>query len=223
MGKREEIRNIVIVLIIAIIIVVFFNYIMRVDSTTMGIIGAILVAMVPSILSYFKSNKINKIIKEFVVDQKEINEFIRHRKEIDTICQQIERDTSKIFGKYSEISVILSDYIIQINESISDIIKKKYGYDLDLFDPEYFKNQLTIKINKVTKDINYVMLNKDIFKNITEKVIFNIGIYIEKIENMADIENGKRRAKFKKETLSLTQKIADHSIDIYRKHKNKTA
>lgn len=223
MGKREEIKSIIIVLIIAIGMVAFFNYGLRLNDTSMSIIGAVIVAMIPSTLSYFKSSKLNKVIKEFLIDQKEINEFIRHRKEIDAVCQQIERDTCKIFGKYSEINAVLSDYIIQINESISDIIDKKYRYDFNLFDSEYFKNQLTIKINKVEKDVNYVMLNKQIFTEISDKVKSNINIYIDKIENIADMENGKRRSKFKKETLSLTQKIADHSIDIYKTLKKETA
>jgi hypothetical protein len=217
MGKREEVRNIIIVLIIAICLVLLLNYGLRIDSTTMGIIGALMIAMIPSVLSYLKSNKINKVIKEFIIDQKEINEFIRHRKEIDNICQLIERQTNKIFGMYSEVNPILSDYVIQINESISDLIDKKYRYNLDLFDSEYFKNQLLIKINLVSKDINYVMINKETFKNINQKVITNIDLYIEKLENISDLENGKRRKKFRDETLNLAGQIANHSIDIYNK------
>lgn len=223
----------IITILIAVIIMVFLNFGLKLEADKLEIIGGGLVVMIPSVLGFMNSNKTNtkidslaKNVSKLSDDQnlmkvaiKDIDESFKHRKEITNLCQKIENETSEIFESYSEINVMLKDYIIGVNDSISEIIDKQYSYDFDLFDAKYFKTKILNKVMQITEHVNYVMLDKEIFEKVSDKVIVNIKTYITELKYIKDLENGKRRKEFKELTLSLTKRITNHSIDIYKNFK----
>jgi hypothetical protein len=157
-----------------------------------------------------------KLMKVAIND---IDESFKHKREIVNLCQQIENETSDIFEGYSEINAMLRDYIVGVNFVITDIIERQYSYDFNLFDAKYFKSKLINRVNSLTKEINFAMLDKRCFEKISDKVLTNIRTYITDLKYIKDLENGTRRKRFKELTLNLTKKITDHSIDIYKNHK----
>jgi hypothetical protein len=226
MEKRQKIKNFLIVFVIAILIILIFNYVLRVDIEVLGIVGAVLVAMMPSVLSFLTSNKTNEIIKRLVDDMgkvrtelKDVGEVIHHKKDMTKLSQQIENETSDIFDSLADINVMLRDYIIDVNDVITDTITKQYQYDFDQFDAKYFKTKIINKITRLNADIDYVMINEHCFEQISDKVLDNVRKYITELKYIKDLENGKRRSEFKELTLSLTKKITYHSIDIFKNFK----
>ncbi len=147
---------------------------------------------------------------------REIREIMAHGEEITGLCQSIENETSKIFDRSADINVMLKNYIIEVNDGISEIIQKQYSYDFDHFDTKYFRSKLLNKIDHLYESVDFKMLDKNIFEQIHDKITRNIKSYVNEFKYTKDMVNGKRRQAFKKLTLDLTKQITNHSIDIYK-------
>ena len=233
MGKKELLKAGGGMMIIAVIILTVLYYAFKVDSETLKIISGFLSVVIISLLGLIKTDKTDKKIDKLTeslgilsLDQKtmqkgidEVNEMFKHKKEIASLNQQIEKETSGIFDRIADLNIMLRDYIVSVNDVITDIITKQYGYDFDQFDAKYFKTKLLNKINHLNTDINYVMINKNCFTQINDKVNQNITHYINELKYIKDLENGKRRNEFKELTLRLAKQITNHSIDIYKNFK----
>ena len=218
----------------AVIILTVLYYGFKADTKTLKIISGFMSLVIISLLGLIKTDNTDKKIDaisskvdSFVLDQqemkngiREIEESFKHKKDIVNLCQQIESETSEIFDGYSEVNIMLRDYIVGVNDVISEIIERQYSYDFDMFDVKYFKTKILNKVNALTEHINYVMLDKTIFERINDKVITNIKTYITELKYIKDLENGKRRKEFKDLTLRLTKQITNHSIDIYNNQKS---
>jgi hypothetical protein len=158
-------------------------------------------------------------LRQVRTELKDVGEVIHHKKDMTKLSQQIENETSDIFDSLADINVMLRDYIIDVNDVITDTITKQYQYDFDQFDAKYFKTKIINKITRLNADIDYVMINEHCFEQISDKVLDNVRKYITELKYIKDLENGKRRSEFKELTLSLTKKITYHSIDIFKNFK----
>lgn len=234
MGKKELLKTGGFFLIGAVIILTLLYYVFKADVETLKIVSGFMSVVIISLLGLIKTDKTDKRIEKLAWNIEsltlnhsemraaihDIDESFKHQKEITNLCQQIENETADIFENYSEINVMLKDYIIQVNDIITSIIEKQYGYDFDMFDAKYFKTKILNRVKSLTEHINFVMIDKQIFEQISDKVIININNYITDLKHIKDLENGIRRKVFKELTLKLTKQITNHSIDIYKNSKN---
>lgn len=231
MGKKEKFKILAIVIVLTAIIVFVINYSVVLEPKELVALLVGGMVFIPSITGTMISNKtnnkigdieikVNNIASDHLIMKKgldEVNENFRHKKQIMSLCQQIEIETSRIFDRYSDVNTMLRDYIISVNDVISNVIEKQYSYDFDLFDAKTFKRLIMAKVHKEKEHVNYTMINKIIFENISDKVDTNISKYISELRQIKGMENGTRRKEFKALTLDLTKKITNHSIDIYNK------
>jgi ATP-dependent Lon protease len=233
MGKKELLKTGGLFMIGAVIILTVLYYGLKVEPDTLKIISGFMSVVIIGLLGLIKTDRTDKKIERLAsnietltLDNKtihaaikDIDEYFKHEKDITNLCQKIENETADIFENYSEVNVMLKDYIIQVNDIVTSIIEKQYSYDFDLFDAKYFKDKLLNKIKQLTEHINFVMLNKEVFEQISDRVIQNIRKYINELKYIKNLENGERRKEFKELTLKLTKQIANHSIDIYKNYK----
>jgi ATP-dependent Lon protease len=235
MEQKEKLKYGALFLLGAVVILIILYYAFKVDGDTLKIIAGLMALMIPNLLSFVSSNKTNKKIDDLTrgfellsTDSKlmqtamdDINESFKHRKEMANLCQKIENETSNTFERFSSINMVLKEYIVNVNDVVTSIIEKQYGYDFDLFDAKYFRTKLLNKINQISEHINYIMIDKTLYEKINDKTVFNIKEYIRELKYIKDLENGKRRQEFKDLTLRLTKQITNHSIDIYNSSKTK--
>lgn len=236
MGKKELVKTGGLLMLAAVIILTVLYYAFKVDTETLKIISGFMSVVVISLLGLIKTDKTDKKIDKLAdsvgvikLDNqtmkkglKDISELFFHKKDITNLSQQIERETSEKFDSIANINVILRDYIVSVNDVITDIISKQYTYDFDLFDPKYFKTKIINRIKHLSNDIAYVGFDKNCFEKVNDKVMTNISTYINELKYIKDLDNGKRRKEFKELTLRLTKQITNHSIYIYENFK-KTA
>jgi hypothetical protein len=157
--------------------------------------------------------------KTMQIALKDIDEGMKHKQDIIKLCQQIENETYEKFDNIADINYILRDYIVTVNGKITDIIEHQYSYDFELFNVKFFKSRIISEIKRLNNDIDYTAISEHCFEKISDKVIHNIREYIRDLNYIKELENGKRRKRFKELTLDLTNQIASHSIDIYKDFK----
>jgi hypothetical protein len=144
---------------------------------------------------------------------------IHHKKDIAKLSQRIEDEMFDIFDSIPDLNVMLRDYIVSINDTITDAMLKQYQYDFGKFDEKKFKSKILTRVNHLQKDIDFVTVSENCFEKISDKVIHNIRNYIRDLKDIKHLENGKQRLEFQDLTLKLTNQITLHSIDIYRNYK----
>jgi hypothetical protein len=139
----------------------------------------------------------------------------QHILEIDELCIDIEAETNDYLEEQVDLNPYLRDYIIELNEGLSRIIKSQYERGFKKFKINYFKSKL---INNLRSCSKTSVLDNKIKVEIQGDIKKNICKYIDDLKLVvSNHNNGERRKEFIKLTLRLAEKIFKRSVTLYEK------
>lgn len=144
-----------------------------------------------------------------------ISEDMTAKKEINSLGKSIKLETKRIINKHSILCDDLKRYLIQMSDSISSYITDEFEYGLDNLDVDDFKMIIKSKVDNINHQIGRSKLNPEILNDIKTSIDLNVMDYTNSLNNIQDLENGKRRRKFIDRTMNFTNNLTYHAIEIF--------
>lgn len=148
----------------------------------------------------------------FINGLRDMNEMMAAKKQISDLGKAIHKLSKKIIRKTTMVDEPFNIFMTSVNDAVREHVCTEYEYGLDLIDLEDYERLIKEKVSTISA---HTIADKKTMKQVVLEINKNVDKYIENLKGIQDISNGKRRAKFEKDTLSFIENNTCRSIETY--------